>query len=161
MHWDRTEACKWTFLVNTDESADYLAAGHYRGDTRSVRNNYIHEWAAEMRTRIQEEGITLSEYNKQSKVTVASAIKYRLQSMEDQEQSAIGADPEYFSEPKLISKPPLVWIVGWKLIKLIACGPFPACQYIASIKATTRGAELCSLLAAPPKIGHTARRRTN
>lgn len=40
-----------------------------------------------MRPRIQEEGITLSEYNKQSKVTVASAIKYRLQSMAaDQEQ---------------------------------------------------------------------------
>lgn len=78
---------EWTFLVNTDESADYLAAGHNQGDTRSVRNNYIHEWAAEMRPRIQEEGITLSEYNKQSKVTVASAIKYRLQSMAaDQEQ---------------------------------------------------------------------------
>lgn len=61
-----------------------------------------------MRPRIQEEGITLSEYNKQSKVTVASAIKYRLQSMAvDQEHDAIGADPEYFSEPKLISKPPL------------------------------------------------------
>lgn len=61
--------------------------GRQTEDTRSVRNNYIHEWAAEMRPRIQEEGITLSEYNKQSKVTVASAIKYRLQSMAaDQEQ---------------------------------------------------------------------------
>lgn len=101
-------------------------AGHYQGDTRSVRNNYIHEWAAEMRPRIQEEGITLSEYNKQSKVTVASAIKYRLQSMAvDQEHECNWGGSRIFFRTEInIETSALVWIVGWKLIKLIACGPF-------------------------------------
>lgn len=92
---------------------------------RSVRNNYIHEWAAEMRPRIQEEGITLSEYNKQSKVTVASAIKYRLQSMAvDQEHECNWGGSRIFFRTEInIETSALVWIVGWKLIKLIACGP--------------------------------------